>query len=41
MKNALLVPIHLDALVLKNDRTVIGPMADFTRLPLFGWQTEF
>jgi hypothetical protein len=33
MKNALLVPIHLDALVLKNDRTVIEPMADFTRLP--------
>jgi hypothetical protein len=35
MANLLMVPIHLDALVLKTDRTVIEPMADFTRLPYF------
>ena len=35
MANILLVPIHLDALVLKVDRTVLEPMADFTRLPYF------
>src|ERR1700747_1446273 len=41
MKNALLVPIHLDALVLKNDRMVIGPMADFTRLPYSDGRRSF
>ncbi|KOP26853.1 hypothetical protein AMR41_07990 [Hapalosiphon sp. MRB220] len=30
-----MVPIHLDALVLKLDRSIIEPMADFTRLPYF------
>ena len=29
----LIVPIHLDALCLKNDRSVVETMADFTRLP--------
>ena len=41
MKNALLVPIHLDALVLKNDRTVVEPMADFTRLPYLDGKRNF
>jgi hypothetical protein len=33
MGAALMVPVHLDALVLKTDRTVIEPMANFSRLP--------
>jgi hypothetical protein len=41
MKNALLVPIHLDALVLKNDRTVVEAMADFTRLPYSDGKRNF
>jgi len=35
MSNTLTVPIHLDALVLKGERTGIEPMADFSRLPYF------
>src|SRR5271166_5555203 len=31
----LLVPIHLDALYLKKDRSVVEAMADFSRLPYF------
>ena len=30
-----MVPIHLDALCLKNDRSVVETMADFSRLPHF------
>lgn len=31
----LMVPIHLDALYLKQDRSVVEPMADFSHLPYF------
>jgi hypothetical protein len=31
----LMVPIHLDALYLKKDRSVVETMADFSRLPYF------
>jgi hypothetical protein len=31
----LMVPIHLDALCLKSDRSVVETMADFSRLPYF------
>ena len=31
----LLVPIHLDALYLKTDRSVVGAMADFSRMPYY------
>ena len=31
----LMVPIHLDALLLEQDRTAVAAMADFTRLPFF------
>ena len=31
--HVLMVPVHLDALYLKNDRSVVETMADFTRLP--------
>src|SRR5688572_5762328 len=33
MSNILLVPVHLDALVLDRDQMVVETMADFTRLP--------
>lgn len=33
MSNILLVPIHLDALVLDRDQMVVEMTADFTRLP--------
>src|SRR5882762_10158541 len=33
MSNLLLVPINLDALVLSEDKVVVGPLADFSRLP--------
>jgi len=32
---ALMVPLHLDALVLEQERAVVDAMADFTRLPYF------
>jgi hypothetical protein len=35
VKNALMVPIHLDALYQKIDRSVVEAMADFSRLPYF------
>jgi len=35
-----MVPIHLDALFLKNDKLVVEPMADFTRLPYFNGQRD-
>jgi len=35
MNRALLVPIHLDALVLENEETVLEAMADFSRLPYY------
>lgn len=35
MSSVLFVPIHLDALSLANDQSLVGPMADFTRLPYF------
>lgn len=31
----LMVPVHLDALVLERDTVVVEAMADFTRLPYF------
>ena len=34
-KQHLLVPIHLDALVITKDLYVLGSMADFSRLPYF------
>ncbi len=33
LNNALLVPIHLDAMYLQSDRLVVEEMADFSRLP--------
>ena len=33
MPNFLLVPVHLDALVLEHDRAVVEAMNDFSRLP--------
>ena len=33
MAEILMVPIHLDALYLKKDRSVVETMADFSRLP--------
>ncbi|MBL4647398.1 MAG: hypothetical protein JKY13_00325, partial [Gammaproteobacteria bacterium] len=33
MANLLLVPMHLDALYLQQDKTLVAPTADFTRLP--------
>lgn len=33
MNNALMVPVHLDALYLNSDRLVVEAMADFSRLP--------
>ena len=33
-----LVPIHLDALYVNEGRSVIGPNADFSRLPYFDGQ---
>src|ERR1700747_841260 len=35
MAEILMVPIHLDALYLKKDRSVVETMADFSRLPYF------
>src|SRR6266446_798741 len=35
MAEILMVPIHLDALFLKRDRSVVETMADFSRLPYF------
>src|SRR5689334_3066284 len=31
----LMVPVHLDALVLNQDRAVVDTLADFTRMPYF------
>jgi hypothetical protein len=33
MSNILLVPVHLDALVLDHDQSVVETTADFSRLP--------
>lgn len=33
MSNILMVPVHLDALHLQNDKQVVSPDADFSRLP--------
>lgn len=35
MSNVLLVPVHLDALVLDQDEVVVEAIADFSRLPFF------
>ncbi len=40
MTNILMVPIHLDALFVNNDKSGIEPMADFTRLPYFNGQRD-
>lgn len=40
MSNVLMVPIHLDALFLKNDKLVAEAMADFTRLPYFNGKQD-
>lgn len=40
MSSILFVPIHLDALPLVNDRTVVGPMADFSLLPYFDGERD-
>src|SRR4028118_26247 len=40
MSNILMVPIHLDALFLKNDKLVVDPMADPTRLPYFNGERD-
>lgn len=40
MSNLLMVPIHLDALYLKNDQSVLEAMADFTRLPYFNGKRD-
>lgn len=40
MSNILMVPIHLDALFLKNDKLVVEPMADFTRIPYFNGERD-
>jgi ketosteroid isomerase-like protein len=40
MSSVLFVPIHLDALLLSNDQTFVGPMADFTLLPYFDGQRD-
>jgi hypothetical protein len=37
-KSVIAVPIHLDALYVKEDKTVEPAMADFTRLPYFDGQ---
>lgn len=37
----LLVPIHLDALYLKNDQTVVAAAANFARLPYSNGQQDF
>jgi len=41
-KPHLLVPIHLDALVITKDLYVLGRMADFSRMKPFGirWATK-
>ena len=31
--SVLMVPVHIDALVLRQDRAVVDALADFTRLP--------
>src|SRR5262245_52828957 len=36
----LLTPVHLDALVMPVSRSVVEPMADFTRLPYFDGQRD-
>src|SRR5215470_5577201 len=40
MRTVLLVPIHLDALYVKEGRRVIQPIADFTRLPYFDGERD-
>ncbi|HKQ78708.1 MAG TPA: hypothetical protein VJ810_33735, partial [Blastocatellia bacterium] len=40
MRTVLLVPIHLDALYVKEGRRVIQPMADFTKLPHFDGERD-
>ena len=40
MSNILMVPIHLDALLLIHDRSVLEAMADFSRLPYFDGQLD-
>ena len=40
MNNVLMVPIHLDALCLKENRTMVETMADFSRLPYFDKQRK-
>jgi len=41
MSNSILmVPIHLDALFLQNDQSVLEAMADFTRLPFFNGERD-
>jgi len=36
----LMVPIHLDALYLRKDRSVVETMADFSRLPYFDGERD-
>jgi hypothetical protein len=40
MSSVLFVPLHLDALPLADDRTVVGPRADFTLLPYFNGEHD-
>lgn len=40
MSGILLVPVHLDALWLRNDLSVVDPKADFTRLPFWDGDLE-
>ena len=35
MQKILMVPVHLDALFLPHDQSVLAPLADFSRLPYF------
>ena len=39
--NGLLVPIHLDALVLENEETVLEAMADFSKLPYYDGKGKY
>jgi len=41
VSNSLMVPIHLDGLYLTHNRSVVGPMADFSRLPYRNTEREF
>src|SRR3954464_10442115 len=40
MPAVLMVPVHIDALVLKHELSVLEPMADFSRLPYFNGERQ-